>query len=97
MRSGLVVPLNLMIGPAYDAIGRKIPTILLFILTTSGEYLVPFITSFSPGFVIVSILQVPNTLLGLIPFVPDLIQESSHGVANMINLFLNNFAALIGS
>ena len=97
MRSGLVIPLNLLIGPAYDAIGRKFPTIILFILTTTGEFLVPFIKSFSPGFVIVSILQVPNTLLGLIPFVPDLIDESSQGVANMINLFLNNFAALIGS
>ena len=97
MRSGFSIWLNIIIGPAYDTIGRKILTTLMFLTTTIGEASVPFVTTYSPGFIIVSLMQIPNFLLELIPFVPDLILESSQGMANMLNLFLKNFAFFLGS
>ena len=56
MHSAMTVWLNLAIGPAYDAVGRKMPTTILFLITTTGEFLVPFVTTYNPGFVIVSFL-----------------------------------------
>jgi hypothetical protein len=77
MHSGMTICANLIIGPLYDVIGRKIPTLVMFMITTTGEFAVPFVKKYNPGFIICTFLQEPNVLLGLIPFVPDLIDESS--------------------
>ena len=66
-----------MIGPLYDMIGRRIPCLFMFTLTTLGEIMAPNVRTFNPGLILSLLLQEPNVLLGLIPFVPDLIEESS--------------------
>tara|TARA_B110000285_G_C15039097_1_gene570873 strand:- start:742 stop:1107 length:366 start_codon:yes stop_codon:yes gene_type:complete len=77
MHSGLGIGLNLIIGPLYDMIGRRVPCLIMFVSTIIGEILVPNVRTFSPGIMTCTFLQEPNVLLGLIPFVPDLIAEES--------------------
>ena len=56
MNSLTTIWLNITIGPLYDTVGRKIPAIFLFFVTTSGEALVPFVTTYNPGFIIISLM-----------------------------------------
>ena len=52
MQQGLGIGLNLIIGPLYDMIGRRIPCIVMFMSTILGEVMAPNVKTFNPGLII---------------------------------------------
>ena len=74
------------IGSVYDIVGRRIPLAGSYVAVSLG--LIVFISGHKvyPWFLIARMLGAFEAITGAIPFVPDLIMEESHGVANAMKI-----------
>ena len=74
------------IGAIFDTYGRKKPLLLSFFLLALEQFLIPFIHTWD--WKILLTLQLPTLMVATstCPLVPDLIDESSHGMANTLTI-----------
>ena len=78
-------------GVIYDTWGRRLPMIISLFVCIVGQFMFPIISTTSQ-FYFCSILLIPLPVLLLNPWIPDLIDEESQGMANMINSNTINLA-----
>lgn len=70
-------------GLIYDLYGRKVPLLFFLLLSSVVVFCFPFLED-EVDFYYAIIFVIPLHILASNPFVPDLIEEESHGVANML-------------
>ena len=87
--------LNCVIGFIYDIFGRKVPIMIFMLISACGFAQVPFMTSESDLFLF-ALCLIPLPVIVTNPFIPDLIDESSHGMANMCRTNIINIGNLTG-
>ena len=84
-----MVVANLLIGMAYDVFGRRKPLLMSYVLTSIGLFMIPWgkgnhmIWSY---YLIARFFVVAQNVTLACPFVPDLVLEESHGLANCYSL-----------
>ena len=83
---GIIVTVaTLLIGMAYDVFGRRKPLLIAYFLTSAGLFMIPWgkgnkmIWSY---YLIARFFVVSQNITLSCPFVPDLVLEQSHGLAN---------------
>ena len=82
-------------GLIYDVCGRKTPLIVFIIVTIVVEACFPFLKS-AKEFYFATLFEIPLYIIVTNPFIPDLVDEESHGMGNMLRtntLNLANFSA----
>ena len=90
-----VIILGMAMGLIYDVVGRKTPLIIFIVVTIVVEAFFPFLKS-AKEFYIATLFEIPLYIIVTNPFIPDLIEEESHGMGNMLRtntLNLANFSA----
>lgn len=83
----------MLMGVLYDLCGRKLPIIVFMVLSTIAYTSFPFLKNESEYYVSAFFL-IPLPIISSNPFVPDLIHEASHGVANMLRTNMINIGNL---
>jgi MFS family permease len=82
-----------MLGTIYDIFGRKTPILVFLVISCLAFSSLPFLESVFELYIF-AILEIPIGVLISNPFIPDLIDEESHGVANMLRTNTINVANL---
>ena len=85
--------MSLASGTIYDLFGRKPPMLVFVFISCIAYSSLPFLESVFELYLF-SILEIPVGALISNPFIPDLISEESHGVANMLRTNAINLANL---
>ena len=78
-----LVIVSWVLGVGYESFGRKGPVLIAFAMVIFGWFMMPFVHSVT-GYYVATILLLCLPVLTFNPFVPDLIVESSHGLANAL-------------
>lgn len=73
------------IGVIYDLYGRRVPFLSAWCLACLATFIYPFVTN-KYLYYFISVLIVPLTAVFTIPFIPDLIMESSQPLGIFFNI-----------
>lgn len=78
-----VIGLDIFLGMIFDTIGRKIPTVIGFIVAGLSIGATPFFKEVYPGFCVMRTLMSLGIIPGVnTPLLPDYVNEKSLGLAN---------------
>ena len=84
-----VILLDLVLGVIFDTVGRKIPTVLGFMLMGTAIILTPFFTQIYPQYLILRICMSLGIIPGVnTPLLPDYVYDKSLGLANAYVSFI---------
>ena len=73
----------MILGVIFDTIGRKIPTVLGFVMCAGAILGTPWFTEVYPGFLIMRVMISVGIIPGLnTPLLPDYVHQKSLGLAN---------------
>lgn len=81
------------LGMIYDLYGRKVPMLVFLLISCVAIGSLPFLQT-ETDLYLYAIISIPLPILISNPFVPDLVHEDSHGVANMLRTNTINVAKL---
>jgi hypothetical protein len=70
-------------GLIYDTFGRKMPILIFLLICVLAEVSFSFLTN-EYEFYMATIFLMPLQIIVTNPFIPDLIEEESHGMGNML-------------
>ena len=92
-----MVVAEICIGTIYDLFGRKKPLVFTYICSTIGTLITPLGSSLY-WFQVTRIFVCILNITAMLPFIPDLLMEESHAMANafrVISAILGSFLATI--
>ena len=78
-----VIALDMFIGVIFDTVGRKLPTVIGFLVAGTAIIGTPWFTEVYPWFLVMRVMISLGILPGLnTPLLPDYVQQESLGLAN---------------
>jgi MFS family permease len=98
--AGLGIPLVLIIGFLYDIVGRRVTTVVTFMIGAVATILIPVVSPSVPAYDVVRILFIQTCVVMLSnPFINDYVTVQSRGVATgfqTIGLTVGNLISVGG-
>lgn len=85
------------IGPLYDVFGRKVPVVCAMFIAAISQITIAFSINVFPMYLIGYLLTLPLLVTNTCPYVPDLIMENSHGIANTLKILVIDLANVSAS
>ena len=78
-----VIALDMFLGVIFDTVGRKLPTVLGFLLAGASIIGTPWFTEVYPWFLVMRVMISVGIIPGMNnPLLPDYVQQGSLGLAN---------------
>jgi MFS family permease len=78
-----VIALDLILGVIFDTLGRKVPTVIGFVIAGLAILGTPWFTEVYPGFLCMRVMMSVGIIPGLNnPLLPDYVNQKSLGLAN---------------
>jgi MFS family permease len=78
-----VIALDMFLGIIFDTVGRKLPTVLGFLLAGTAIIGTPWFTEVYPWFLVMRVMISVGIIPGMNnPLLPDYVQHGSLGLAN---------------
>ena len=84
--------MQMAIGPIYDVVGRKVPVVAAMFIACASQITIAFSVNVFPMYVIGYLLSLPLLVTNTCPYVPDLIMERDHGIANTLKILIVDVA-----
>ena len=81
----------------YDIYGRRRPLAFSYLMTSLGLFTLTQGHSIYPWYIIARFFAVFENITAAVPFIPDLLKEESHGVANSIKVMMIALADFCGT
>jgi MFS family permease len=84
-----VIGLTLILGLIFDTVGRKVPTVVGFIMAGSSIIVMPYLAPSIADFYVLRVTMSLGIIPGLnTPLMPDYVQQKSLGLANAYVRFM---------